>query len=121
MSIVDWIYACLIYVWSELDKASLGAGITAFIVAVLRMRKYGKVVWGEALLCGVFASIAITGATFVIMVLGIPADGWVNSLATGGANVVAGFIGWYGTDKTINFAESKFKGEQREEVNSTSD
>lgn len=112
MSIVDWVYACLIYVWSELDKVALGAGLTAVVVAVLRMRKYGKVVWSEALLCGVFATIAITGATFLIALLGIPPDGWVYALANGGSTVLAGFIGWYGTERTVGYVESKVKGDK---------
>ena len=115
MNIVDWFYACLIYVWSEVDKVAIGAGLTAVVVAVLRMRKQGKVVWSEALLCGVFATIAITGATFLIALLGIPPDGWVHALANGGSTVLAGFIGWYGTDRTVNYVENKI-GDNKDET-----
>lgn len=110
MSIVDWFYACLIYVWSELDKAAITAGVISVVVASLRMRKRGKVVWSEALLCGVFATIAIVGMQFIVSLLGIPADGWVSTVTQGGSTVIGGAIGWYGTDRTVEFAENKLGG-----------
>lgn len=117
MNIVDWIYACLIYVWSELDRVALGAGLTAIVVAVLRMRKYGKVLWSEALLCGVFATIAITGASFLITILGIPPDGLLNDIAQGGKHILAGFIGWYGTDRTMSYIENRIGVKHEQEDN----
>ena len=107
MNIVDQVYVGLVYMWSQLDKVIVGAAITAFVVAVLRMRKQGKIVWSEALLCGVFTTIALTGATFLIALLGLPSEGWVNALANGGSTVLAGFIGWYGTERTVGYVENK--------------
>ena len=107
MNIVDWFYAVLIYVWSELDKAAATAGVISVVVALLRMRKRGKVVWSEALLCGVFATIAIVGIQFIVAVLGIPADGWVGTVTHGGSTVIGAAIGWYGTDRTVEYVENK--------------
>lgn len=117
MNIVDWFYACLIYVWSELDKAAFSAGVIAIVVAVLKMRKRGKVVWSEALLCGVFATIAIVGMQFLLQLLGIPADGWLANITNGGATIVGAGIGWYGTDQTVGFIEDKVGG-SKDEVDS---
>ena len=116
MNIVDWFYACLIYVWSELDKAAVTAGVISVVVAILRMRKRGKVVWSEALLCGVFATIAIVGMQFIVAVLGIPADGWVSTVTQGGSTVIGAAIGWYGTDRTVGYVENKL-GDKNEETN----
>lgn len=110
MNIVDWFYACLIYVWSEIDKVAFSAGVSALVVALLRMRSKGKVVWSEALLCGVFATIAIVGLQFVMTLLGLPSDGWVQSILAGGNTVIGAAIGWYGTEKTVSFIEDKVGG-----------
>ena len=111
MNIVDQIYVGLVYSWTQLDKVILGAAVTAFVVAVLRMKKLGKVKWAEATLCSIFAAITVAGASFIISILGIPADGLLSELAKGGSHVLAGFIGWYGTDRTIGYIEDKMKGE----------
>lgn len=111
MHIVDQIYVGLVYMWSQLDKVIVGAAITAFVVAVLRMKKLGKVKWAEALLCGIFAAIAVAGASFIISILGIPSDGLLSEIAKGGSHVLAGFIGWYGTDRTVGYVEDKIKGD----------
>lgn len=110
MNIVDQVYMALIYVWSVVDKLALSAGVTAVVVAILRMRKRGKVLWSEALLCGVFATVAIIGLQFLISILGIPTDGWVQDIITGGNTVIGAAIGWYGTDKTVTFIEDKVGG-----------
>lgn len=107
MNIVDQVYMLLIYVWSEVDKVAMSAGLTAFVVAVLRMRKHGKVIISEALLCGVFACIAITAITFIGMMLGVPPD---NIIAQGGGSLIAGAIGWYGTERTVGYVEDKMGG-----------
>lgn len=114
MNIVDQVYMALIYVWSELDKAAVTAGIISVVVALLRMRKRGKVVWSEALLCGVFATIAIVGMQFIVAVLGIPVDGWVATVTQGGSTVIGAGIGWYGTDRTVGYVENKLGGKNEE-------
>lgn len=115
MNIVDWFYAVLIYVWSELDKVALSASASAIVVAVLRMRKHGKVLWSEALLCGVFATIAIVGLQFILAILGLPSDGWVSTVAHGGSTVIGAGIGWYGTERTVEFLENKVGGRDGQE------
>lgn len=112
---VDWFYACLIHLWSELDKPAATAGITAMVVAVLRMGKRGSVVWSEALLCGVFATVAIVGMHFITAVLGIPADGWVSTVTEGGSTVIGSAIGWYGTERYVRFLETKAGYTNKEE------
>lgn len=107
MNIVDWFYAVLIYVWSELDKVALSASTSAIVVAVLRMRKHGKILWSEALLCGVFATIAIVGLQFILAILGLPSDGWVSAVVDGGSTVIGAGIGWYGTERIVEFLEDK--------------
>lgn len=114
MNIVDWIYACLIYVWSEIDKVAIGAGLTAFVVALLRMRKIGKINWSEAMLCGVLGTIAITGLQFLLVIIGVPPDGWLALVATGGSTVIGTAIGWYGSDRTVGFIEDKAGGSKDE-------
>lgn len=107
MNIVDWIYACLVYIWSEIDKAALSSGLVAVVVAVLRMRKRGNVVWSEALLCGVFGTIAILSLQLLLGLIGLPADSAWFVLAQTGATAIGAGIGWYGTDRTVEFLEDK--------------
>ena len=116
MNIVDWFYAVLIYVWSELDKVALSASTSAIVVAVLRMRKHGRILWSEALLCGVFATIAIVGLQFILAILGLPSDGWVRAVVDGGSTVIGAGIGWYGTDRTVEFLEDKVGGRDEQET-----
>lgn len=116
MNIVDWFYTVLIYVWSELNKVALSASTAAIVVAVLRMRKHGKVLWSEALLCGVFATIAIIGLQFILAILGLPSDGWVNTVADGGSTVIGAGIGWYGTERTVEFLEDKVGGRDEQDT-----
>ena len=116
MNIVDWFYAVLIYVWSELNKVALSASTSAIVVAVLRMRKHGKILWSEALLCGVFATIAIVGLQFILAILGLPSDGWVHAVADGGSTVIGAGIGWYGTDRTVEFLEDKVGGSDEQKA-----
>lgn len=114
MNIVDWFYAVLIYIWSELDKVAVSTGLTALVVAVLRMRKRGKVLWSEALLCGIFGTIAILGIQFLLALIGVPSDGWLSLITTGGSTVIGTAIGWYGTDRTVDFIEDKMGGQKDE-------
>lgn len=111
---LDQVYAALIYLWSELDKSAFTAGVIAIVVALLRMRKRGKILWSEALLCGVFATIAIVGVQFLLQIIGIPSDGWLSSITNGGSTIIGAAIGWYGTDKTVSFIEDKVTGEDNE-------
>lgn len=117
MNIVDQVYMALIYIWSELDKVVMGSAATAIVVAVLRMKRLGKVKWAEALLCGVFAAIAVAGASFIISLMGIPPDGLLNDIAQGGKHVLAGFIGWYGTDRTMSYVEDRIGVKHEQEDN----
>lgn len=116
MNIVDWFYAVLIYVWSELNKVALSASTAAIVVAVLRMRKHGKILWSEALLCGVFATIAIVGLQFILAILGLPLDGWVSAVADGGSTVIGAGIGWYGTERTVEYLENKVGGRDEQDT-----
>lgn len=110
MNIVDWFYMALVYLWAELDKVAASAGISAFVVAVLRMRKVGKIQWSEALLCGVFGTIAIVGIQFILALIGVPSDGWLSLIVNGGSTVIGTAIGWYGSDRTVRFIEDKIGG-----------
>ena len=100
MNIVDQVYMLLIYVWSEVDKMVIGMGLTAYIVAVLKGERRHR----EALLCGVFAMIAGTALTLIATFLGMQPD---NFMVSGGGSLVAGAIGWYGTDRTVSKIEDK--------------
>lgn len=103
---VDQFYAVLIYLWSELDKIALGAGITAYTVSTLRGGRRQR----ESLLCGVFAVIAIASISFIASLVGIPSDGIVNQVVTGGSSFIGGAIGWYGTNTTVKYLEGKVGG-----------
>ena len=73
------------------------------VVATLRMRSTeGRVVWSEALLCGVFAMLATLCLGFIntMLVMEIPLE------ASSG---IGGAIGWYGTTRTLQFLESKVR------------
>lgn len=121
MNIVDQIYFGLVYVWSSLDKLIMGAAATAFVVALLRTRKRdGKASWIEATLCGIFATIALIGFSFIAPILvGILAGMGITinlpvDPSAGVAGIIAGFIGWYGTERTIEFVEDNLGGSKDE-------
>ena len=104
MNMVDQIYMGLIYLWSEVDKLIVSSAATSMVVAVLRMKKRGHIAWAEALLCGVFSALILYGFGFISTVTGITAP---NGLSTGAAQLIAGAIGWYGTERTAKFLEDK--------------
>ena len=107
MNIIDQVYVALIAWWSEFDKLPLMSGITAMIVASLKMRSQGKIVWSEALLCGVFAAIATVCLSFLSAMIGfdIPVEA---------SSAVAGAIGWYGTVRSVAFVENKMGGKNND-------
>ena len=100
MNIIEQVYAATVLWWAGLDKFPITSGTTAMVVATLRMRNEGRVVWSEALLCGVFAMIATVCLSFlsVLLTMDIPLE-----VSSG----VGGAIGWYGTSRTINYIENK--------------
>lgn len=100
MNIIEQVYAATVLWCVDLDKMPFLSGITAIVVAVLRMRSEGKVVWSEAVLCGVFACIATLCLSFLslLLVIDIPLE-----VSSG----VGGAIGWYGTTRTVKFLEDK--------------
>ncbi|UYD72402.1 holin [Acinetobacter phage AIIMS-AbE5-RC] len=105
MNIVDQVYFGLVYLWSSLDKLILGAAATSFVVALLRTKKEdNKFSFIEALLCGIFTAIALVGMSFLGTLTGIIVPA---TLTAGAAHVVAGFIGWYGTVRTMEYLEGK--------------
>ena len=107
MNIIEQVYAATVLWWAGLDKFPITSGTTAMVVASLRMRNEGKVVWSEALLCGVFAMIATICLSFLSILLAIDIPQEVSS-------GVGGAIGWYGTARTINFIERRVgKGRHR--------
>ena len=108
MNIIEQVYAATVLWWAGLDKFPITSGTTAVVVATLRMRSTAdKVVWSEALLCGVFAMIATVCLSFLSVLLAIDIPQEVSS-------GVGGAIGWYGTARTINFIERKVgKGRRR--------
>lgn len=108
MNIIEQVYAASVLWWAGLDKFPITSGTTAIVVATLRMRNEGRVIWSEALLCGVFAMIATICLSFlsVLLAMDIPLE-----VSSG----VGGAIGWYGTTRTINFLERKIgKGRNRD-------
>ena len=106
MNFIDQVYVALVYVGSELYKhihIIMGVAL-AMTISFLKASKDGKKQnWGENILCGIFAGIALTGITiiqfFVALWFNLP-DGMVipTSLLVG---VVSGVIAWHGTDGTV--------------------
>lgn len=100
MDIIEQVYVATALWWARFDTFPVASGITAVVVAYLRMRNEGKVLWSEALLCGVFAAIATVclGFLSVLIAIDIPIE-----VSSG----VGGAIGWYGTKQTVEFIEDK--------------
>lgn len=106
MNFIDQVYVALIYVGSELYKhihIIMGVAL-AMTISFLKASKDGKKQnWGENILCGIFAGIALTGITviqfFIVLWFNLP-DGMVipTSLLVG---IVSGVIAWHGTDGTV--------------------
>ena len=84
------------------------AFIIAFIVAICRTGKQGAISWFEATLCGIFTCIVIQVPILLNLVLPIPIP--IDLTTMTGASVVAGSIGWYGTDKVAAKIKEKFGG-----------
>ena len=84
------------------------AFIIAFIIAVCRTGKAGLINWFEATLCGISTCIVIQVPILLNLILPIPIPIDLDTLT--GASVVAGFIGWYGTDKVAAKIKEKFGG-----------
>ena len=113
MNFIDQVYVALIYVGSELYKhihIIMGV-VLAMTISFLKASKDSKKQnWGENILCGIFAGIALTGITIIQFLVEL----WFNlpegmviptSLLVG---VVSGVIAWHGTDGTV-----KLIGESR--------
>lgn len=97
---MEHIQDAIVLWWHRLDTLPLISGITALVVAYLRMHNDGRVVWSEALLCGVFAAIATVCLGFLSVLIAIDVPIEVSS-------GVGGAIGWYGTKRTVQFIEDK--------------
>lgn len=106
MNFIDQVYVALVYVGSELYKhihIIMGVAL-AMTISFLKASKDGKKQnWGENILCGIFAGIALTGITIIQFLVEL----WFNlpegmviptSLLVG---VVSGVIAWHGTDGTV--------------------
>ena len=111
MNFIDQVYLVLIYVGSELSKnvhTLMGAVLAVTISYLKTHKKRRKQNWGENLLCGIFAGIALTGLSIIQYVLtqtfNIP-DGVTvpNTFIVG---VVSGAIAWKGTAGTVRFLKS---------------
>ena len=106
MNFIDQVYVALVYVGSELYKhIHIVIGVVlAMTISFLKSSKDQKPQnWGENILCGIFAGIALTGITviqfFIVTWFNLP-DGLAvpTSLIVG---VVSGVIAWHGTDGTV--------------------
>ncbi len=92
----------------------------AMTISFLKASKDGKKQnWGENILCGIFAGIALTGITVIQFLV----DLWLNlpkgmviptSLVVG---IVSGVIAWHGTDGTVKL----IKGFRSSKHNESSD
>lgn len=111
MNIIEQVYAATVLWWAGLDKFPITSGATAFVVASLRMRNEGKYKWSEALLCGVFAMIATVCLSFlsVLIAMDVPIE-----VSSG----VGGAVGWYGTERSVQFIERKVSSRKRRQHDS---
>lgn len=111
MNFIDQVYVALVYVGSELYKyihIIMGVAL-AMTISFLKASKDGKKQnWGENILCGIFAGIALTGITIIQFLVEL----WFNlpkglavptSLIVG---IVSGVIAWHGTDGTVQLLKS---------------
>ena len=106
MNFIDQVYVALVYVGSELYRhIHIVIGVVlAMTISFLKSSKDQKPQnWGENILCGIFAGIALTGVTVIQFFI----DLWFNlpegmivptSLIVG---IVSGVIAWHGTDGTV--------------------
>ena len=119
MNFIDQVYVALVYVGSELYKhIHIVIGVVlAMTISFLKSSKDQKPQnWGENILCGIFAGIALTGITviqfFIDLWFNLP-DGMVvpTSLIVG---IVSGVIAWHGTDGTVRLLKS-IRGDKPDE------
>ena len=115
MNFIDQVYVALVYVGSELYKhIHIVIGVVlAMTISFLKSSKDQKPQnWGENILCGIFAGIALTGITviqfFIDLWFNLP-DGMVvpTSLIVG---IVSGVIAWHGTDGTVKLIRNLKRG-----------
>ena len=106
MNFIEQVYVALVYVGSELYKhihIVIGA-VLAMTISFLKTSKDNRSQnWGENILCGIFAGIALTGITviqfFIDLWFNLPAGMVIpTSLIVG---IVSGVIAWHGTDGTV--------------------
>lgn len=121
MNFIDQVYVALIYVGSELYKhIHIVMGVVlAMTISFLKTSKDKQSQnWGENILCGIFAGIALTGITVIQFFIGL----WFNlpegmvvptSLVVG---LVSGVIAWHGTEGTIKLIRN-FKREDSNDSN----
>ena len=125
MNFIDQVYVALVYVGSELYKhihIIMGVAL-AMTISFLKASKDGKKQnWGENILCGIFAGIALTGITviqfFIVLWFNLP-DGMVipTSLLVG---IVSGVIAWHGTDGTVKLIRELRSSKDDSDSNSNS-
>lgn len=125
MNFIDQVYVALIYVGSELYKhihIIMGVAL-AMTISFLKASKDGKKQnWGENILCGIFAGIALMGITvirfFIVLWFNLP-EGMVipTSLLVG---VVSGVIAWHGTDGTVKLIRELRSSKDDSDSNSNS-
>ena len=95
----------------------------AMTISFLKASKDGKKQnWGENILCGIFAGIALTGITVIQFLVEL----WFNlpegmviptSLLVG---IVSGVIAWHGTDGTVKLIRELRSSKDNEDSNSNS-
>lgn len=125
MNFIDQVYVALVYVGSELYKhihIIMGVAL-AMTISFLKASKDGKKQnWGENILCGIFAGIALTGITviqfFIVLWFNLP-EGMVipTSLLVG---IVSGVIAWHGTDGTVKLIRELRSSKDDSDSNSNS-
>jgi len=116
MNFIDQFYLVLIYVGSELTKNAhiLMGAVLAMTISYLKANKESRPQnWGENVLCGIFAGIALTGISVIqkLIVLTFPylADIVIPTALVVG--LVSGVVAWHGTDGTIKLIKSFKKGD----------
>lgn len=119
MNFIDQVYVALIYVGSGLYKhihIIMGV-VLAMTISFLKASKDKRSQnWGENILCGIFAGIALTGITVIQFFIGL----WFNlpegmvvptSLIVG---IVSGVIAWHGTEGTIKLIRNFKSGDSND-------
>lgn len=123
MNFIDQVYLVLIYVGSELSKNvhTLMGAVLAVTISYLKTHKEKrKQNWGENLLCGIFAGIALTGLSLIQYAItstfNVPSG--VTVPTTFVVGVVSGAIAWKGTEGTVRFLKSIRGAKHNESSNS---